>query len=192
MCRSYRALEQPPCRNFVRQTRRLLAGAASELRNIPCHLSGIPHSEYPAPWGDRMQHVMRARYGACASCSGEPAAQRLVHSRGGAYGNHKGNTSGACRPRALRIAAANDLRTRSRVRRSVLRHVAVAARLQPASADVVAGHRRVREGQSADHPDRSAGPEEGEVKVEVADGYLTISGERKTEKEEKKENEYRC
>jgi HSP20 family protein len=31
-----------------------------------------------------------------------------------------------------------------------------------------------------------------EVKVEVTDGYLAISGERKTEKEEKKENEYRC
>ena len=31
-----------------------------------------------------------------------------------------------------------------------------------------------------------------DVKVEVNDGYLTISGERKTEKEEKKENEYRC
>jgi HSP20 family protein len=30
------------------------------------------------------------------------------------------------------------------------------------------------------------------VKVEVTDGYLTISGERKTETEEKKENFYRC
>lgn len=30
-----------------------------------------------------------------------------------------------------------------------------------------------------------------DVKVEVADGYLTISGERKTETEEKKENMYR-
>ena len=31
-----------------------------------------------------------------------------------------------------------------------------------------------------------------EVKVEITDGYLTISGERKTETEEKKKNEYRC
>ncbi len=31
-----------------------------------------------------------------------------------------------------------------------------------------------------------------DVKVEVADGYLTISGERKHETEEKKENFYRC
>jgi HSP20 family protein len=31
-----------------------------------------------------------------------------------------------------------------------------------------------------------------EVKVEVAEGYLVISGERKNEAEEKKENFYRC
>jgi len=31
-----------------------------------------------------------------------------------------------------------------------------------------------------------------DVKVEVTDGHLTISGERKTEAEEKKENFYRC
>lgn len=31
-----------------------------------------------------------------------------------------------------------------------------------------------------------------DVKVEVTDGYLTISGERKTEAEEKKEQFYRC
>jgi HSP20 family protein len=31
-----------------------------------------------------------------------------------------------------------------------------------------------------------------DVKVEVTDGYLTISGERKAEAEEKKENFYRC
>lgn len=31
-----------------------------------------------------------------------------------------------------------------------------------------------------------------DVKVEVVDGYLTITGERKTETEEKKENMYRC
>jgi HSP20 family protein len=31
-----------------------------------------------------------------------------------------------------------------------------------------------------------------EVKVEVTDGYLTISGERKAESEEKKDNVYRC
>ena len=31
-----------------------------------------------------------------------------------------------------------------------------------------------------------------DVKVEVTDGYLTISGERKTEAEEKKERFYRC
>ena len=30
-----------------------------------------------------------------------------------------------------------------------------------------------------------------DVKVEVTDGYLTIAGERKSEKEEKKDNEYR-
>jgi HSP20 family protein len=31
-----------------------------------------------------------------------------------------------------------------------------------------------------------------DVKVEVTDGHLAISGERKTEAEEKKENFYRC
>ncbi len=31
-----------------------------------------------------------------------------------------------------------------------------------------------------------------DVKVEVTDGYLTITGERKSEVEEKKENVYRC
>jgi HSP20 family protein len=36
------------------------------------------------------------------------------------------------------------------------------------------------------------GMKKEEVKVEITDGYLAISGERKTEKEEKKENEYRC
>jgi HSP20 family protein len=36
------------------------------------------------------------------------------------------------------------------------------------------------------------GMKKEEVKVEVTDGFLAISGERTTEKEEKKENEYRC
>jgi len=36
------------------------------------------------------------------------------------------------------------------------------------------------------------GMKKEDVKVEVTDGYLTISGERKTEAEEKKENYYRC
>jgi HSP20 family protein len=36
------------------------------------------------------------------------------------------------------------------------------------------------------------GMKKEEVKVEVTDGHLAISGERKTEKEEKKENEYYC
>ena len=36
------------------------------------------------------------------------------------------------------------------------------------------------------------GMKKEDVKVEVTDGHLTISGERKTEKEEKKEHEYRC
>lgn len=36
------------------------------------------------------------------------------------------------------------------------------------------------------------GMKKEEVKVEVADGYLTISGERKHETEEKKENFYKC
>ena len=36
------------------------------------------------------------------------------------------------------------------------------------------------------------GLKKDEVKVEVTVGYLTISGERKTESEEKKENVYRC
>src|SRR5688572_15789329 len=54
---------------LVRQTRRFGRRSRYELRNIPCHLPGIPHSERP-PAGDRTQHVMRARYGACALCSG--------------------------------------------------------------------------------------------------------------------------
>jgi HSP20 family protein len=36
------------------------------------------------------------------------------------------------------------------------------------------------------------GMKKEDVKVEVAEGYLTISGERKHETEEKKENFYRC
>jgi HSP20 family protein len=36
------------------------------------------------------------------------------------------------------------------------------------------------------------GMKKEDVKVEVTDGYLTISGERKNEAEEKKENFYRC
>ncbi|MGH9258019.1 MAG: Hsp20/alpha crystallin family protein [Vicinamibacterales bacterium] len=36
------------------------------------------------------------------------------------------------------------------------------------------------------------GMKKEDVKVEVTDGYLTISGERKSEAEEKKENYYRC
>jgi HSP20 family protein len=36
------------------------------------------------------------------------------------------------------------------------------------------------------------GMKKEEVKVEVTDGHLAISGERKTEAEEKKENFYRC
>jgi HSP20 family protein len=36
------------------------------------------------------------------------------------------------------------------------------------------------------------GMKKEEVKVEITDGYMAISGERKTKKEEKKENEYRC
>jgi HSP20 family protein len=36
------------------------------------------------------------------------------------------------------------------------------------------------------------GMKKEDVKVEVADGQLAISGERKTEAEEKKENVYRC
>lgn len=36
------------------------------------------------------------------------------------------------------------------------------------------------------------GLKKDDVKVEVTDGQLTISGERKTEAEEKKENFYRC
>ena len=36
------------------------------------------------------------------------------------------------------------------------------------------------------------GLKKDEIKVEVVDGYLTISGERKREAEEKKENFYRC
>ena len=36
------------------------------------------------------------------------------------------------------------------------------------------------------------GMKKEDVKVEVAEGYLTISGERKNEAEEKKENFYRC
>lgn len=36
------------------------------------------------------------------------------------------------------------------------------------------------------------GMKKEDVKVEVADGYLTISGERKEEKEEKEKNFYRC
>ena len=36
------------------------------------------------------------------------------------------------------------------------------------------------------------GMKKEDVKVEVTDGYLAISGERKTEAEEKKENYYRC
>jgi HSP20 family protein len=36
------------------------------------------------------------------------------------------------------------------------------------------------------------GMKKEDVKVEITDGYLAISGERKTETEEKKENEYRC
>jgi HSP20 family protein len=36
------------------------------------------------------------------------------------------------------------------------------------------------------------GMTKNDVKVEVADGYLTISGERKTEAEEKKDDFYRC
>jgi HSP20 family protein len=36
------------------------------------------------------------------------------------------------------------------------------------------------------------GMKKEDVKVEVTDGYLAISGERKTEAEEKKDNVYRC
>ena len=36
------------------------------------------------------------------------------------------------------------------------------------------------------------GMKKEDVKVEVTDGHLTISGERRTEAEEKKENFYRC
>ena len=36
------------------------------------------------------------------------------------------------------------------------------------------------------------GMKKEDVKVEIADGYLTISGERKREKEEKKDQFYRC
>jgi HSP20 family protein len=36
------------------------------------------------------------------------------------------------------------------------------------------------------------GLKKDDVKVEVTDGYLTISGERKTETEEKKDSVYRC
>lgn len=36
------------------------------------------------------------------------------------------------------------------------------------------------------------GMTKNDVKVEVVDGYLSISGERKTEAEEKKDNFYRC
>jgi HSP20 family protein len=36
------------------------------------------------------------------------------------------------------------------------------------------------------------GMKKEEVKVEVTDGHLAIFGERKSEKEERKESEYRC
>lgn len=36
------------------------------------------------------------------------------------------------------------------------------------------------------------GMKKEDVRVEVTDGHLTISGERKSEAEEKKENYYRC
>jgi hypothetical protein len=57
---------------------------------------------------------------------------------------------------------------------------------------VESGDRRVRARQPAGDEDRPAGAEEEDVKVEVTDGYLTISGERKREEEEKKDDFYRC
>jgi HSP20 family protein len=36
------------------------------------------------------------------------------------------------------------------------------------------------------------GMKKEDIRIEVADGYLAISGERKTEAEEKKDNYYRC
>ena len=63
-------------------------------------------------------------------------------------------------------------------------------RLEPRFERRVAGQFRLV--QALRHRIDLPGMRKEDVKVEVTDGHLAISGERKSEAEEKKENYYRC